>query len=472
MKTPWLLTLLLAGCSLAPDYQRPAMMPAAQYQEQEGDWKPFAPALSAPQWWKIWHDGQLDDLEQRGWRANQNLQAGLARLEQGRSLGRMAWSNLWPTLDASASHTVTQISEHTSIFPVTRYPSFQTNQVGLDLNYELDLWGALRNAAHAADAQTQASAADLAALQLSVEAEIALDYEGIRALDQELGYTIQLVDNWDDNRHLTQTLVQGQEAALPDQAQADLSWQMARQSLNELRVQRQQLEHALALLVGEAPEGFRVVPQAKDIPEALHPDTGLPSQLLERRPDVVAAEARLRAANDNLGVARAAWFPSFNLAGNFGYGNTGYGQFLSAPNRVWSFGPGVSLPIFNGGQIAAANDLAKAQWQESVALYRNAVLGAWRDVEDQLTALREQEAEILAAQGAQDAAQTAWQQAQFRFDAGLSTRFDLLQAHRTSLQTRNQTVALRLRALSSSILLIKALGGGWDAATPRSGSGS
>lgn len=400
MKTlPWLLTVLLAGCSLAPDYQRPAMTPAAQYQEHSGDWAPFQPVVLAPQWWRGWHDAQLDDLEQRGLRANQNLQAAFARLEQGRSLGRMAWSNLWPTINASASHSLNHISEHTSIFPVFPYPSFQTNQVGLELNYEVDLWGALRNAAHAADAQTLASAADLQALRLSTESEIALDYEGIRALDRELADITELVDNWDDNRHLTQAYVYGQEAATPDQAQADLSWQTARQSLNDLRQQRQQLEHALALLVGEAPEGFRIVPQAVDIPAALHPETGLPSQLLERRPDVVAAEARLQAANANLGVAKAAWFPTFSLTGNTGYGNTGYGPLLTTPNKVWSFGPGVSLPIFNGGQIAAENDLAKAQWQESVALYRNAVLGAWRDVEDQLTALHEQEDQVKAALG-------------------------------------------------------------------------
>ncbi len=458
----WLLLLLLEGCSLAPDYQRPTTDAASVYREA-GSWAPFDAAQPEPAWWTAWHDTELDGLEQRALKSNQNLQASLARLDQGRAQGRMAWSALWPSLSATALHTDTQISSHTSIFPVRQYPVFQTNQVGLDLNYELDLWGALRNGAHAADAQIQASAADLAALTLSTEAEIALDYEGIRMLDQELADVTEWVTNWDENRHLTQALVSGQEAAVPDQAQADFNWQSARQQLNELRLQRQQMEHGLAQLVGEAPERFHVDPHPDfDLPAPLRPGTGLPSRLLERRPDVVAAEARVRAANANVGVAKAAWFPVFSLTGNMGYGNTGYGPLLVAPNRLWSFGPSLSVPLLDDGLTAATQDLAQAQWRESVALYRQAVLGAWRDVEDQLTALHELDDEVGAAQAASEAAHTNWQQAQLRYDAGLNNRFEVLLAQRNAITARNQLLQLRLRDLTSSVLLIKALGGGWE----------
>lgn len=456
-----LLLVLLAGCSLAPDYRRPSLDTPSHY-AAAGSWVPFGAAPPSAAWWTAWHDAQLDQLEARGLSANQNLQAALARLDQGRALGRMAWSGLWPAVNANASHTLTQISSHTSIFPVRQYPTFQTNQVGIDFNYEVDLWGALRNVAHAADAQTTASAADLAALTLSTEAEIALDYQGIRALDWELVDTRKLVQNWADNRALTQILRQGQEAAIPDQDQADLNWQTARQQINELSIQRQQLEHGLALLLGVAPQRFHLAPREDEMLRPLTTTPGLPSLLLERRPDVVAAEARLHAANANVGVAKAAWFPVFNLGGNVGYGNTGYGPLLDAPNRLWSFGPGLTLPLFNGGLIAAGNDLAQAQWQESVAQYRQSVLVAWREVEDQLTALHEQNAEVEAAQSAYGAAQQAAQQAHWRFEAGLSNRFDLLQAERTALETHNQLVLLRWRAVTSSVVLVKALGGGWE----------
>ncbi len=476
------LFLGVSGCSFAPTYTRPDLPTAAQYREktaEEGHWVPFKPtAETARTWWKAFHDPVLDDLEHSGLVANQNLLAALARLDQGRSLAREQWANLWPVIGASATHQKTKISEHTMIFPVQNYPAFQTNQVQLDLNYELDIWGALRNAAHAADAQARASADDLATLALSTEAEIALDYESLRALDVELSETEKLVNSWADNRTLTAVLVTGAEAATPDQAQADLNWQVARQQLNELRLQRERMEHALALLVGSNPEEFHIAPVAAELPTPLHPVPGMPSILLERRPDVVSAEEKVKAANANIGVAKAAWFPVFNLTAYSGYGNTGYGPLMVAPNRLWSFGPTLSLPLFNGGQIAAANDLARAQWEESVANYRNTVLEAWREVEDQLAALRELEEEAEAARGASKAAQLALEQARLRFEGGLANRFDVLQAERTAALALTGATQLRLRALASSIVLVKALGGGWsdsdssDAAKPHSPAGA
>ncbi|EQD26072.1 RND efflux system, outer membrane lipoprotein, NodT family [mine drainage metagenome] len=202
----------LSGCSFAPTYTRPDLPTASQYQEkmvEDGHWVPFKATETSQTWWKVFHDPVLDDLEHSGLVANQNLLAALARLDQGRSLAREQWANLWPMIGAAATHQKTKISEHTMIFPVQNYPAFQTNQVQLDLNYELDIWGALRNAAHAADAQARASADDLATLALSTEAEIALDYESLRALDVELSETERQVNSWSDNRALTTVLVRG-----------------------------------------------------------------------------------------------------------------------------------------------------------------------------------------------------------------------------------------------------------------------
>ncbi len=460
------LMLILESCSLAPQYQRPEVPTATHYQESSTglDWVPFPTSQPSPPWWQALHDPILDHLEQQAQNANQDLQAALARLQQGRALAQAQWANLWPMVNAQATHQVTQISEHTSVFPVQQFPAYQTNQVQLQLNYELDLWGGLRNAARQADALTQASAADLAALRLSVQTDIALDYEAIRALDLELAQTQRLLDNWTTNRQYVSQLREGEEAALPEQAQADLNWQSAQAQLHELQLQRRQLVHALALLTGANPDQFQLSPDShfQELPAALRPQPGLPSTLLTRRPDIVSAEQHLQAANAALGVAKSAWFPQFNLTGGFGYGNTGYGPLGIAPNRIWSYGPSMTLPLFNGGQIAAANDLARAQWDESVARYRQTVLTAWREVEDQLTALDEQSRELEHLRAAEQAAQLAQQQAQLRAQTGLTSALDTLPFERTVAQQQILRVQLQLRSLSASLLLIKALGGGWQ----------
>lgn len=460
------LLLLLGSCSLAPPYQRPEIATANQYQESVAglDWVPFPTSEPSPPWWQALHDPTLNQLEQQAQTANQDLQAAVARLQQGHALAQAQWANLWPVLDAQATHQVTQISEHTSVFPVQQFPAYQTNQVQLQLNYEIDLWGGLRNAARQADALSEASAADLAALTLSVQTDIALDYEAIRALDLELIQSQRLLDNWSTNRHFIQQLRQGAEAALPEQAQADLNWQSAQAQVHTLQLQRRQLVHALALLVGANPDQFQLPqdPLLQDLPAALRPQPGLPSTLLARRPDIVSAERHLQAANAALGVAKSAWFPQFNLTGGFGYGNTGYGPLSIAPNRIWSYGPSMTLPLFNGGQIAAANALAQAQWNETVARYRQTVLTAWREVEDQLTALDEQSQALDNLRSAEQAAQLAQQQAQLRAQAGLASALDTLPFERNAAQQEMTRVQLQLKTLSASLLLIKALGGGWQ----------
>ncbi|NDU86027.1 MAG: efflux transporter outer membrane subunit [Ferrovum sp.] len=455
------LSCCLAGCSLAPTYERPSTSPASRYQES-GPWAPFDAQGPRPEWWQGWHDSVLDGLENAATQANQNLRAAQARVEQARALARAQGSALMPSVNATASHDISKISQHTSIFPVKNYPSYQTNLVGLDLNYELDLWGALRNATQASEAQALASEADMAALNLSIQAEIAVDYQTVRALDATIEETDAWVSSWQANRELTQTMFSGGEATTTDTAVADLNWQTARQQVHELQLQRQQMEHAVALLVGASPDDFRIAPAHGFAVSPLAPAPNLPSTLLERRPDIAAAEQRVMAANANIGVARAAFFPVFSLTGAFGYGNTGYGPLISAPNRVWSVGPGAALPLFDGGLRQALSDQARAQWDESVAQYRNTVLTAWKEVEDQLTAMHELELEYASAHAASEAADTAFHQAQLRYQVGLANQLEVLQAQRVALSSHVSALTLRLRQVNSSIIMIKALGGGWS----------
>lgn len=459
-----LLLICLVGCSLAPTYERPPITPASHYQEL-GPWVRFDPQGPHAEWWKTWQDSVLNGLESSALQANQNILAAQARVGQARALARAQGSTLMPNLSAMVTHQVSKFSEHTSIFPVENYPPYQTNLVGLDLNYELDLWGALRNAIQASEAQAFASEADLAALNLSVQAEIALDYQTLRALDAMIEETEAWVNSWQTNRELIQSLYSGGEASTTDTALADLNWQTARQQVHELRLQRQQMEHALALLIGASPDNFQLAPVHGFVSVPLAPAPDIPSTLLERRPDIAAAEQQVVAANAGIGVARAAFFPVFSLNGSFGYGNTGYGPLVSAPNRVWSVGPSATLPLFDGGLRQALDDQARAQWQESVARYRNAVLTAWKEVEDQLTALHELTQEYDLARLVSDDADVALQQAQLRYQAGLSNLMDVQQAQRVTLANHLTLLNLRLRQVTSSIVMIKALGGGWSSAS-------
>jgi NodT family efflux transporter outer membrane factor (OMF) lipoprotein len=462
------LLCLIAGmsaCSFAPSYKVPeSPAPSASYQET-GDWKAAQPADSEARgvWWSIFRDPDLDALEARVADANQDLKAAYARLLQARAATRIARAALFPTLTAGASATRSRTSINSPKFPAGVEPVGNNFDLEADLSYEIDLWGRIRNAVASANASAQASAADLAALNLAVHAELATDYFSLRSQDTQQQLLDQTVQDYTKALELTRNLYNGGAAALTDVAQAQAQLETARTQAADIRLQRAQTEHAVAVLLGQNPSAFHLA--AHPLPSSAVPpeiDPGLPSALLERRPDVAAAERRTAAANAQIGVARAAYFPVFSLGAAAGFDSTSASSWLTAPSRLWSLGPAAGvLTVFDAGRHQAQSAQAKAVYDEQVADYRNTVLNAYREVEDNLAALRDLQRESVSEAAAVQATATALQQAQYRYKAGLVTYLEVSTAENTSLQAQLADVSIQLRRLNAAVLLVKALGGGW-----------
>jgi outer membrane protein TolC len=399
--------LALGACSFAPAYKVPDSAPPTTAYKESGDWKPAQPADSQDRgaWWTIFQDPALDVLEAQLADANQDLKAAYARLLQARAVTRIARADLFPTLSLGAAATRSRSSVNSPRFPPGAQPVANNFDLEADLSYEIDVWGRVRNAVASARANQQASAADLATLNLAIHAELAGDYFSLRS----------------------------------------------------------QAEHAIAVLLGQNPSAFHMVANPLFISAVPPPiDPGLPSSLLERRPDVAAAERRTAAANAQIGVARAAYFPVFSLAAAAGFDSSNASNWLTAPSRLWSAGPAAGvLTVFDAGRHRAQTAQAKAFYDEQVADYRNTVLNAYREVEDNLAALRQLEQESVSEAAAVQATATALEQAQYRYKAGLVTYLEVSIAENTALQAQLANVSIQLRRMSASVLLVKALGGGW-----------
>ena len=328
--------------------------------------------------------------------------------------------------------------------------------------------GRVRNQVAAARANQQASAADLISLNLSIQAEVAADYFTLRSDDAQQQLLDKTVDDYRVSVDLTQSLFDGGAAALSDLAQAQAQLQTAQTQAADIRLQRSQEEHAIAVLVGEDPSTFRLEVHPLDqttLPPSIDP--GLPSALLERRPDVAEAERRVAGANAQIGVARAAYFPQFTLTGSAGFNTVDSSNFLKAPSLFWSVGPMMTLPIFEGGRLVAQTDRAKSAYLEQVANYRSTVLTAYREVEDNLAAARQLEQESRTEAAAVAATATALRQAQDRYEAGIVTYLEVATIQTAALQAQISAISIQMRQFNASVQLIKALGGGWQ--TPGEG---
>lgn len=457
--------LTLAACSFAPAYKTPDSAPPTPVYKEAGDWKPAEPKDSQARgaWWVIFQDPALDALETQVADANQDLKAAYARLLQARAATRIARADLFPTLTLGSSATRSRTSINSPKFPPGSEPVGNNFDLEADLSYEIDVWGRVRNAVAAARANQQASAADLATLNLAVHAELASDYFSLRSQDTEQQLLDKTVEDYSRALELTKNLYNGGAAALTDVAQAEAQLETARTQAADIHLQRAQTEHAIAVLLGKNPAAFHIDETPMLISAAPPPiDPGLPSSLLERRPDVAAAERRTAAANAQIGVARAAYFPVFSLAAAAGFDSTSASNWLTAPSRLWSAGPAAGvLTVFDAGRHRAQSAQAKALYDEQVADYRNTVLTAYREVEDNLAALRQLQQESVSEAAAVKATATALEQAQYRYKAGLVTYLEVATAENTSLQAQLANVTIQLRRLSASVLLVKALGGGW-----------
>ncbi len=462
--------LALSACSFAPPYQIPSSAAPASVYQEAGEWKTAEPADSQARgaWWAIFHDPTLDALEAQVADANQDLKAAYARLVQARAATRIARADLFPTLTLGSTAARSRFSTNSPTFPKGAEPVGNNFDLEADLSYEVDVWGRVRNAVAAARANQQASAADLATLDLSIHAELASDYFSLRSQDAQRQLLEQTVQDYAKALELTQNLYHGGAAALTDVAQAQAQLETARTQAADIRLQRAQTEHAIAVLLGKNPSAFHLDDNPLQIGAVPPPiDPGLPSSLLERRPDVAAAERRTAAANAQIGVARAAYFPVFSLAAAAGFDSTSASNWLTAPSRLWTLGPAAGmLTVFDAGRHRAQSAQAKAAYDEQAANYRNAVLTAYQEVEDNLAALRELQHESVSEAAAVTATATALEQAQYRYKAGLVTYLEVATAENTALQAQLANVSIQLRRMSASVLLVKALGGGWRSAEP------
>lgn len=455
-----------AACSLAPRYQRPATAtPPAAYTELDG-WTIAVPSDGEPKgrWWLIYRDPALDALEAQVIDANQSLKAAFARLQQAHAQWRMARAAYFPSLTADANATRTKTSANSpGFFPGASNP-VNDFSAGASLSYEIDLFGRVRNTVAGARAGEQASAGDVAALELSLQAELASDYFALRGLVAQQALLDRTVADYARALELTENLYRGGAAAVSDVQQAKAQLETARTQAEDTRLRRAQAEHAVAVLVGRPASGFHLEPrpfEADAAPPVIDP--GLPSQLLERRPDVSAAERRVASANAAIGVARAAYFPTFSLAGALGLESTAAGNWMQAPSRFWSIGPQALLPLFDAGLRGAQTAAARAAYDEQVANYRASVLTAFQDVEDSLAALRQLERESVSEAAAVAATRSAFDQALLRYRSGLVTYLEVVAAENAALAAQLSAVDIQTRRMAASVLLVKALGGDWRA---------
>jgi NodT family efflux transporter outer membrane factor (OMF) lipoprotein len=460
-----LATLAGAGCSLAPTYQRPeAATPPAAYQEPlPAGWKLAEPAeLQAKgDWWQAFGDPTLDALQARVVLDNQNLQAAVARYDQARAAAGLARAAAVPLVNLGASATRSRTSEN-----ATRHlngsPVAGDFSLGLNLSYEVDAWGRVRNAVQAGDARLQASAADLAALRLSTRAELAADYFALRGLERTQRVLAQTLDAYQQTFDLAQRRFAGGLVTELDVNQARVQLENTRTALTDVQLKARQLTHAIALLSGASASGFAV--PAGALPETLPTvPVAPPSTLLERRPDVAAAERRVQAANADVGVARAGYFPTFSLGAAAGFDSAHTGSWFNAPSRFWSIGPQALLNLVDGGRQDSTVNAARAALDEAAARYRQTVLQASQEAEDSLAAIRLLTDESTSQQAAEQAAQRAFEQARRQYEGGLVTYLPVASAQAALAQAQQAGITLQVAQLTARVQLIKALGGGWQA---------
>jgi NodT family efflux transporter outer membrane factor (OMF) lipoprotein len=465
------LTAALLGCSLSPHYERPSTPQTPQTYKEAGDWKLAVPADASARgrWWTMFGDPDLDALELEVTSANQSLKAALASLEQAHAQTRIARSEWFPTLTAQANATRGEISVYSSGYIPGKTRTGNSFVLSGDLSYEIDVFGRVRNTVANARANEQATAGDVAALDLSLHAELAIDYFTLRGLDLEQRSLDETVADYSRALQLTQNLYRGGAAAIADVQQAQAQLESARTQAEDTRLRRALTEHAIAVLVGQEPSDFSLDARADDgFPAMPVIDAGLPSQLLERRPDVAAAERRVAAANANIGVARAAYFPVFDLLAMAGSQASTTPNWLTAPSQFWSIGPQALLTIFNGGLHAAQSAAAHASYDQQVANYRNTVLTAYQDVEDNLAALRQLQRESVSEAAAVKATQGAADQANLRYKGGIVTYLEVAATQSAALSARLTAADIDIRRASATVQLVKALGGDWNPAAPPS----
>jgi len=459
---------------VGPNYERPTAITAPAFKEaptepvpEGAGWKPGQPRDQAVKgdWWRVYQDPQLDALETEVDEANQTLKIAEQTFRSARAAIGTARSSEFPTLGTGTS--VGSVRESAN------QPYFLTNlanngngdfSLSLDLNYEIDLWGRIRRGVNYARAQAQASAADMESARLSLHAELATDYFGLRSADGLSQLLDDTIKAYQDALQLTKDRFDGGLAASSDVTQAETQLEQARVQRTDVDVQRTQFEHAIAVLTGRPPASVTIAPNPINIQPPKVPGIPglLPSALLERRPDIAAEERRMAAANELIGIAKAAYYPDLSLGGLVGMESTSPQNWLNWPSRFWAAGPSLSATLFDGGRRRALSEQARARYDAAVATYRQTTLQAFQQVEDNLAALRILRTEEEQQHRATAAALESLSTFEARYEGGLELYLEVVTSQTVALANQRNDIDLIRRQLDASVLLIKALGGGWD----------
>jgi NodT family efflux transporter outer membrane factor (OMF) lipoprotein len=457
-----LATVVAAACTVGPDYVRPSVKVPVSYKEA-GPWRPAAPMDQIPRgaWWKVYGDPELDALEAQVSISNQNVQAAAAQLRESQTLVQQARAGLFPSLSGSASVVRSQSTVGGGQVPVSvGGPTVTTHNFSLSLPWEIDLWGRVRRQLEASQATAEASAADLQSVRLSAQATLAQDYFLLRVADAQKRLLDRTVAAYRRALQITRNRYAAGVVSKVDVVQADTQLKTTQAQAIDVGVQRAQLEHAIAVLIGRPPADFSLAP-GQAPPRVPEIPAGVPSQLLERRPDIARAARQVAAANAQIGVAEAAFFPSLTLSASGGYQGTGFSNVLSAGNRFWSIGPALVGTLFDAGLRRAQSAQAVAAYDATVASYRQTVLAGFQEVEDNLAAQRILAREAAAQQAAVAAARRSVELSLNQYKAGTVSYLSVVTAQATQLANELTVVNLEGRRLTTSVGLIKALGGGW-----------
>ncbi|MGV8859950.1 MAG: efflux transporter outer membrane subunit [Pseudomonas sp.] len=460
-----LCAVFLSACAVGPDYKKPEMTTPAQFKQAEG-WRQAAPsdALARGAWWELYGDAQLNGLVEKLNSSNQTVAQFEAQYRQAKALVRSARGAFFPTLDLSASKNRSSQGTGSSSSSLTSSSSGirDTYSTQLGVSWEADVWGKLRRGLEADKASAQASLADLASMQLSLQSELVQNYLQLRVIDEQKRLLESTVDAYQRSLTMTQNQYRAGISGKDAVAQAQTQLKTTQADLIDLIWQRAQFENAIAVLMGQAPADFNlaattVIPALPQIP------LELPSQLLERRPDIAAAERSVMAANANIGVAKAAYYPDLTLSMSGGYSSSTFTNWISLPNRFWSVGPQLAMTLFDGGQRSAEVDRTEAVYDQTVAQYRQTVLNGFQEVENYLVQLKVYEDEAGVRTEALMSARESLRLTNNQYKAGLIAYLDVVNVQTTALSNELSVLTLLQSRLIASVQLIAALGGGWSA---------
>ena len=456
------LPALLGACAADPKYVRPSVAIPAAYKEA-GDWKIAQPqdTVKRGKWWEIFGDAQLNELAGQIDISNQNVRIAEARFRQARALVQSARAGLFPAVTGrgSVTRSGSPSGATRSSGPTTTY------DVSIDTGWEVDLWGRVRNTVESNVAGAEASASDLEAVRLSAQAELALDYFQLRVLDGQRQLLESSVAAFQKSLDLTRNRYAAGVAGKVDVVQAETQLKSTQAQAIDIGVQRAQLEHAIAILIGRPPAEFALAPIPLNLALPAIP-LNLPSELLERRPDIAAAERRVAAANAQVGVAKSAFFPALTLSATAGFQSSSFAQWLTVPSRFWAVGPAIAQSIFDAGLRRALTAQAIAVYDANVAAYRQTVLSGFQEVEDNLAALHTLEQEARVQADAVEASRQAVELTLNQYKAGTVNYLNVVAVQTAQLTNERTATSILGRRLTAAVTLVKALGGGWSAAEP------